>query len=122
MCALSSHAIPRPRSSTFNFPRIWYSSLMEVISFSPLSDGFTFLAISMTSLSQKYNPGTIYFDFGFSGFSSIESTFLSLSNSATPKALGLLVQWPKMIAPSFRVVALSRISVNLCPWNMVFED
>lgn len=70
LCALSSHAIPRPRSSTFNFPRIRYSSLTEVISFSPLSDGFTFLAISMTSLSQKYNPGTIYFDFGFSGFSS----------------------------------------------------
>ena len=48
---VSSHANPRPKVSTCSVPRRRYSLLMLVISISPLAEGFTFFAISTTSLS-----------------------------------------------------------------------
>ena len=51
---------------------------------------FRFLEIFITSLLKIYSPGIAYCDFGFSGFSSIDKAFPSLSNSTIPSYKSLL--------------------------------
>ena len=46
---VSNHVIPLPNFSTFSCLLFIYSSFIDVISNSPLADGFTFFAISITS-------------------------------------------------------------------------
>ena len=53
---VSNHANPLPISSSFNFCRCKYASITEVISSSPLGDGCTFLATSLTPFGKKYSP------------------------------------------------------------------
>ena len=48
---VSSQASPLSKVWTCSLPRRRYSALMEVISSSPRAEGWTFLAISITSLS-----------------------------------------------------------------------
>jgi hypothetical protein len=47
----SSHATPRPSGVTVSCPRRRYSRFTSVISSSPRGDGFSFLAIPVTSPS-----------------------------------------------------------------------
>ncbi|CPU62350.1 Uncharacterised protein [Mycobacteroides abscessus] len=48
---VSSHAVPRGRTSTCRRPWRRYSRLTSVISYSPRAEGRRLLAISTTSLS-----------------------------------------------------------------------
>ena len=48
--------------------------MMSVISSSPLFDGWTCFANSITLLSKKYSPVTAKFERGLAGFYSMETT------------------------------------------------
>jgi len=85
---VSSQAIPRLNLFNLHKPCFTYSSIILVISISPLSEGLTFFANFITLLSKKYNPVIAISDFGFFGFSSTSIT-LSPSSTATPKLVGL---------------------------------
>ena len=66
-------------------------------------------------LSKKYSPVTAKFERGLAGFSSMETTLLSESNSTTPKRSGSETWYPKIVAPLTLSYSVFRKVLKPCP-------
>ncbi len=92
--------MPLPGDSALDFPHFGCSSLVRMVSASPLYRNSAFLTVSVASLSWGWEPNAVWFSLKFSNFSSARDAFRSLSGSAAPGTSKLFIWWPGVATPS----------------------